>query len=118
MLITNSSLDRALGTWYPLAGKLANLFGTPRAALGASGPTAATITTFGGADAVSVAHGFTATGLADSTHRLVVADLLPVHQYRVTSGIYTTGGFSGSHSDFLFAEVYQLISGFLFGLAR
>jgi hypothetical protein len=117
MLVTKSSLDRALGTWYPLAGKLANLFGTPRAALGASGPTAAIITAFGGADAVSVAHGFTATGLAGAAHRLVVADLSPVHQYRVTNGIYTTGGSSGSHSDFLFAEVYQLISGFLFGLA-
>jgi len=117
MLITTSSVDRALDTWYPLAGKLANLFGTPRAALGASGPTAATTAAFGGADAVSIAHGFTAKDLAGSTHRLVVADLSPVHQYRVNNGIYTTGGFSGSHSDFSFDEVYQLISGFLFGLA-
>jgi hypothetical protein len=63
-----------------------------------------------------VGNGFTASGLAGTTHRLVVADLSPVHQYRVDNDIYTTGGFSGSHSDFLFAEVYQLISGFLFGL--
>jgi hypothetical protein len=36
-----------------------------------------------------------------------------VHQARVNAGLYD-GGFSGSHSDINFAEVYELVMGFMF----
>lgn len=48
VLTTFSTLDTALTTWYVDAGELANLFGTPRLALGAVGPGPQTIATYGG----------------------------------------------------------------------
>jgi hypothetical protein len=115
LLITTSSLDRALNTWYPAAGKLANLFhgGNPTPALGAVGPTPATIAAFGGSTALSVALGFAAAQSAAPTTRLVVADLTQAHQARAAAGDYD-GGASGSHSDINFDEIYQLVMGFIF----
>jgi Alpha/beta hydrolase of unknown function (DUF900) len=114
MLVTTSRLDKALQTWYPAASKLADLFhhGTQIPALGAAGPTAATQTAFGGASSIAIPTGFTA-GTVPTGTRLVVADLTPVHQDRVNSGAWTNA-ISGSHSDINFAEVYQLVMGFLF----
>lgn len=114
MLITKSSLDRALTEWFIAAGKVANLFRSPRQALGAAGPTDATVAAFGGATNVTVNPGFTVSNATGFATRLVVADLSPVHQARVTAGEYN-GGLSGSHSDINFDEIYYLVSGFLFG---
>jgi hypothetical protein len=110
-LITRSSQDAALNKWYVLAGKLANLFKTPRNALGAVGPGPNTIAGFGTVANVSVAPGFTRAGLAGlAADRVIVADLSPVHTLRIDY----EGGVSGHHSDINFLEVYELISGFLF----
>ncbi len=115
MLLTTSQLDAALQTWYPAASKLANLFhaGNPTPALGAAGPSQNTQTSFGGATPISINTGFTLGGVPAGS-RLVVADLTPVHQARVSAGLYD-GGFAGSHSDIYFNEIYQLVMGFLFG---
>lgn len=82
-------------------------------ALGAAGPTPTTVTDFGGADQLSITPGFTCAYMAGMTQRLVVADLSPVHQARKDQGVYD-GGFSGSHSDINFAEIYNMIAGFFF----
>jgi len=113
VLLTTSSLDRALTEWYVAAGKLANLFHTPPQALGAAGPSGATVAAFGGAAKLSITPGFTAAGLRGINERLIVADLSPVHRARVNQKLYD-GGFSGSHSDINFLEVYEMVCGFLF----
>lgn len=115
LLMTTSSLDIALGKWFPLAGKLANLFHSPPAALGFAGPTAATCAAgvFGTPALVKVEPGLTAGALGGVTNRFIVADLSPVHQARVDSGAWSRG-LSGSHSDISFAEIYELICGFFF----
>jgi hypothetical protein len=118
LLCTISQLDEALQTWYPAAAKLANLFhhGDPTPALGAAGPTQNTKQAFGGSPAtLAIAPGFTAATVQaiPSSMRLITADLTPVHQARVDANLWK-GGFSGSHSDINFAEVYQLVMGFLF----
>ena len=114
LLMTKSSLDLALTKWYVDAGLLSNLFKKPRQALGAAGPTPATIQAFGGATNLSISQGFTAGNAVGLANRLIVADLSPVHSTRTAQGAYS-GGFSGSHSDINFTEVYNMISGFLFG---
>jgi hypothetical protein len=114
MLITRSSLDKALNTWFPVASKAANLFKAPKQALGAMGPTQNTVNYFGGADQIPITTGFTPAGTSALKKNLIVADLSPVHQARITSGIAQTDFLSGSHSDINFIEVYNMISGFLF----
>jgi hypothetical protein len=119
MLITKSSLDRALNEWFPAAGRLANLFRTPQPALGASGPTQPTIDAFGGADQVSVGPGFALSAASALKRPLVVADLSAIHQARVNDKLYPPNNappnIGGSHSDINFTELYQLICGFFFG---
>jgi hypothetical protein len=117
LLATTSTLDSALGTWYPRAGKLANLLHPAPNALGSAGPTQNTIAAFGGsAKTVQVNAGFLASNMQGATGRLTVADLSPVHQARAASGQYSGGGIAGSHSDIDFNEVYQMVMGFLFGV--
>lgn len=115
LLLTTSTLDAALGTWYPLAGKAVNWFNPAPVALGHSGPTPATFgpNVYGPSAHVTVNPGFTAVGLAGIRNRLIVADLSPVHQFRVTHNQWS-GGFSGSHSDIAFKEVYEMICGFFY----
>ena len=115
LLITKSSEDKALNTWYPLASKIANLFHGDKArrALGATGPTGPTSAAFGGVDSVSVVAGFSVGDMLAHTAKLVVADLSPVHKYRENAKIYD-GGFSGSHSDINFGEVYDMTIGFFY----
>jgi hypothetical protein len=114
ILTTQSSRDKALTEWFVAAGKLANLFKTPRQALGAQGPTQKTLDAFGGANALSIQTGFTAADAKGHvSQRLVVADLTPVHTERATQHLYD-GGASGSHSDINFAEVYELVCAFLY----
>ncbi len=117
LLVTTSTLDSALGTWYPRAGKLANLLHPAPNALGSAGPTQNTIAAFGGsAKTVQVNAGFLASNMQGATGRLTVADLSPVHQARAASGQYSGGVIAGSHSDIDFNEVYQMVMGFLFGV--
>lgn len=115
LLLTTSTLDKALNVWFPAAAKIANLChgGNPTPALGAAGPSQATQQAFGGATALAITPGFTANAVPAGA-RLIVADLSPVHQARVNAGQYPKDFFSGSHSDINFAEVYQLVMGFLF----
>jgi hypothetical protein len=116
LLMTTSQLDTALGTWFPLAGKIANLLHVPPAALGFAGPTAATCAAgvFGTPAPITVGPGFTSARLTGIANRLIVADVTPVHRARVASGAWPAGGFAGSHSDISFAEIYELICGFFF----
>jgi hypothetical protein len=119
LLMTISSLDEALGTWFPAAGKLANLFHSPPTALGFGGPSAPTCApgVFGAPAQVPVGPGFTSSALSGITNRFIVANLTLVHQARVASGAWSGGGVSGSHSDISFAEVYELLCGFFFRVA-
>jgi hypothetical protein len=118
VLMTTSQRDLALTQWYPDAARIANLFhgANPTPALGAAGPTQATIDAFGGADQLSVNIGFGMPAVMSTTNRLVVADLTAAHTARLTGNppAYTTGGLSGSHSDINFLEIYNLVGGFLF----
>ena len=111
LLASRSQLDLALTKWFPLAGKLANLLKNAPMALGAGGPSPATMTQYGAAD-FSVNPGFVAASVPH-TARLAVADLTPVHQARTNAGTFS-GGFAGSHSDINFEEVYQMVCGFFF----
>ena len=43
----------------------------------------------------------------------IVADLSPVHEARVAANEWK-GGFSGSHSDISFGEIYEMICGFFY----
>jgi hypothetical protein len=114
ILMTKSSLDAALGIWFPAAARAVNLFGAERYALGAVGPTQTTTAQFpGGHESISVAPGFVAADMAEVSSQLVVADLTPIHQARKAAGSYS-GGFSGSHSDIFFDELYYMLAGFFF----
>src|SRR5579863_10233778 len=99
LLVTTSTFDEALNKWYPIAGKLANLFSGTPSALGAAGPTATMVQDFGGVTNLQVTPGFTMAAARGAAQRLVQADLSPVHQQRIAQGLYTGGGVSGSHSD-------------------
>jgi hypothetical protein len=130
MLISISQCDTALVRWFHIAGSLANIVhkplqgfgdliapGGPPQALGAVGPTAATITAFGNDyKKLDVNPGFSPTQMYQVQNRLIVADLTTVHKYRAARGLYN-GGFAGSHSDINFFEVYSLIASFFFGVA-
>jgi hypothetical protein len=109
VLVTRSAEDRALGTLYPAAHRLARLLGTPRPALGAAGPTPAVAAAAGGATAVDVGPDF-AGGPAAVAGRLVVADLTRLHQAHPENA----DKFSGHHSDIFHREIYQLMASFYF----
>lgn len=131
VLVTMSQCDAALVKWFHLAGSLANVVHKPLAvpgellhpagppqALGAVGPTPATIAAFGGAQQfaqLSVEPGFVTTKMLNLNQRLILADLTPIHQFRVDQKLYN-GGFAGSHSDINISEIYHLVAGFLFGV--
>lgn len=117
ILITKSQQDLALKDWYVDAGRLTNLF-NPRQALGLAGPSQATIDLFGGADAFSLAANSTPANMFAMKNRLVVADLTAIHAARAASGDWPGngpgGGLSGQHSDIFFAEIYNMVSGFIY----
>lgn len=133
VLVTMSKCDAALVKWFHVAGSFADVVHAPLRgigdllhpegppqALGAVGPTQPTITAFGGPGEfahVSVVPGFLATKMLGLTQRLILADLTPVHQYRVDHRAYD-GGFAGSHSDINIPEIYHLVAGFFFGVAN
>jgi hypothetical protein len=112
-LISTSQLDKAVGTEYPRAWRLVHLFGKRVTGLGATGPSAntpgaaaATKTSIGPKYALPAAPGLRGSNF-------VVADLTPLHQYRLQQGSYTADSFSGSHSDIYAGEIYSMIAGFL-----
>lgn len=117
LLMTMSQEDTCLTKWFPDAGRIANLFHGlhPTPALGAAGPTPATINAFSGATSLSVDLDFQMSQIAAAKERLVVADLTPAHKARLgmTPPAYS-GGLSGSHSDINFDAVYNLVGGFLY----
>lgn len=134
MLITTSQQDTALTKWFHAAGALANivhrpvqgivdLFNSadPPYALGAKGPTQNTIDQFKAVGKphgqISVDENFNAAKLFNFDTSLLIADLTPVHTRRVNEKLYL-GGFAGSHSDINFDQIYQLVCGFLFGIAN
>ena len=103
--------------WYLDAARVSNLFhaGNPTPALGAAGPTQATIDAFGGVTHISVNPGFGIPEVVAASETLIVADLTPAHQARLACVPPSySGGLSGSHSDIYFEEIYNLVDGFLF----
>lgn len=117
LLITTSQADTCLKTWYPAAARISNLFhgAAPTPALGAAGPSSDTVSAFGGVDRLTVVPGFAMPAVIATTHKLVVADLTPIHTARAQSVPPAfSGGIAGSHSDINFDELYNLVGGFLF----
>jgi hypothetical protein len=110
LLVTRSAGDQALCDFYPKAHRLARLLGKIKPALGCAGPSAGTAAAFGGATAVAVGPGFTATA-AQLQGRLVVADLSPLHQANPKNAV----PLAGHHVDMYYPEIYCLLSAF-FGL--
>ena len=118
LLMTTSQLDKALTFWYPKASVVANLFhgANPTPALGAAGPSPATISYFvpGGNPAkIDVLSGFSMNDSLQLNSKLVIANLTAAHQARTSAGLYS-GGISGSHSDIYFDEIYNLVGGFIY----
>lgn len=117
LLITTSQKDECLTTWYPAAGRIANLFhgATPRNALGATGPTDKTRQQFESSSDLTVGLGFDVATAAAVKDRLLVADLTPAHQARsMGDSPQYSGGICGSHSDIFFDELYNLVGGFFY----
>ena len=114
LLITKSAKDDALGKAFPLGHTMNFFSGGTRAALGFTGPAAATVALFSSNNSVSVARGSAFVGtVAAPPHgsTLVVADLTPIHS---DPNNKFNGGASGHHSDIFLPEIYDLMSWFLF----
>ena len=112
VLVTRSTLDKALGTQFPLAQTI-NIFGKnkDRVALGFGGPSDGTKAKFGGCAELTVAPGFAHGNFNAQGQRLVCADITPIHEANTS---YPVDGFSGHHSDINIPELYELIAAFLF----
>ncbi len=115
LLITKSQHDKALQQAYPAAHRIVSLFQN-RPALGAVGlqntdPVIAGLPEQSKAW-LQVDVGFSANNFPDINRRIIIADLSLLHQH---DGFIASDPFSGSHNDIFRLEVYQLISGFLFG---
>jgi hypothetical protein len=110
LLITRSDGDRALGTLYPTAHRLAHLFGSVEPALGSSGPAAGVADRFGGGAAVSVGPDFDAGAAGLPAGRLLVADLTPLHAAHPEN----EDPHSGHHTDIFQPEIYKLMAAFFF----
>lgn len=113
LLVTHSTLDKALGTQFPLAHKI-NIFAQDhdRVAMGFAGPTDATKEAFGGCYDLTIKPGFSHADYAlPKGARLVNADITPLHQ--ANTG-YVADAFGGHHSDIYIRELYELIAAFLF----
>ena len=115
LLISHSQQDGALGTAFPAAHDL-NLFAVAasKTALGFTGPTAATTSSFPVASSIAVSWGGKFVGAVPPpprTPNLVSADLTPIHSDPQNK---FNGGLSGHHSDIFLPEIYDLMSWFLF----
>jgi hypothetical protein len=116
LLITKSAKDEALGRFFPIANSVMNFFaGEPLTALGASGPSSATLAAFKNQELVEVEYGGKLLETKSSPTLdpvLVVADLTPVHSDPQNT---YNGGWGGHHSDIFRPEIYDLMGWFLFG---
>ena len=103
--------DRALGTLYPAAHRLAHLFGNVQPALGSSGPAVGVAAQFGGSKAIPVGPNFEPGAVGLPAGRLIVADLSPLHAAHPENN----DSHSGHHSDIFHTEIYKLLAAFFFG---
>jgi hypothetical protein len=110
VLASKSNLDTALGTAYPRAHLLEFFKKTNRIAMGFAGPTANTESLFGGADQLAITPGINFSSAAAFAHRLVVADLTPLHAANPSHADAS----SGHHSDIYYPEIYSLIGRFIY----
>lgn len=102
MLVTVSSNDTALGTWYPKAQQLAHLFSDGAEAMGRVGPQ--------GDLAVPVTERFEVsdTAIPRFTKALGVADLTPLHNWHKAA--YGPDSWGGQHSDINLPQIYQMLA--------
>ena len=105
LLVTTSRNDKALGTWYPAAQKLAHLFSDPVEAMGSRGPTGALVIPVDQTSPVQP------TSVPSFAGRLGVADLTPVHDAHATAP-GASSNWGGQHSDINLPQVYELIARF------
>jgi hypothetical protein len=112
ILLTKSSQDTALCVHFKRAHSLEFFDREDRTALGAMGPNASTIHSFGGATQMIVGNPGCTSG-ASNTERLLIADLSEIHRHRAAEGLYKPEAFAGQHSDIYFDEMYSLIAAFL-----
>jgi hypothetical protein len=110
LLMTYSSLDEACVKWYPLASKVANLFRSPKTALGAAGPSQNTIQQYGSHVSINPSPGNADAAALDTHARLTLVNLTALHQ----ANTQYQGGVSGHHSDINLPEIYQLITDFVY----
>lgn len=106
MLVTTSARDKALGTWYPAAQRLAHLFSDGAEALGFKGPTGELAIAVD--ERVQVAQGTVPTVKG----RFAVADLTPLHDAHAAA-YGADSNWGGQHSDINLPEIYELLARFL-----
>jgi len=118
LLVTRSDEDTACGKWFDLAHANVDFFfkhqNQADRALGAVGPTDATIAAFGGADTIEVKSDIEPADLQPLKKRLIVANLTPLHQERDQSDPASNDKWAGHHSDIFLPQIYALLSGFLY----
>jgi hypothetical protein len=107
MLVTVSTHDIALGTWYPRAQELAHLFSGPTPAIGATGPLGNLLIPV--AERLPVS----SSSVPCFSTPLVVADLSPLHEWHKTA--YGSVGWAGQHSDINLPQIYELLALFFGG---
>jgi Alpha/beta hydrolase of unknown function (DUF900) len=105
ILVTISREDKALGTWYPAAQRIAHLFSGPIDAMGSVGPTKTAPIVF--------APVLVAAGVVPAvTGPFIVADLTPLHiSHAEAYGADRNWG--GQHSDINLPEIYELLAKFV-----
>jgi hypothetical protein len=115
VLVTTSTEDKALGTFYPMAQDLAHFFANPVPALGHAGPTGALPNPVSAAFTVGPASSG-GPPVPSLTGQLSVADLSPLHKSHAAAYIAEQGGqmpIAGQHSDICLPELYDLLARFV-----
>jgi pimeloyl-ACP methyl ester carboxylesterase len=115
MLITTSTEDKALGTFYPMAQNLAHFFTDAVPALGHAGPTGKLPKPIG-QTLVIAPFGPAIPPLPPLVDPLIVADLSPLHKAHAAQFVQDQGGkmpIAGQHSDFFLPEIYDLLARFI-----
>jgi hypothetical protein len=105
LLVTTSQNDTALGTWYPAAQRLTNLFSGPIPAIGSTGPT--------GQLPIPVTDRFQVqanTPVPLQTGNFAVVDLTPLHNSHAAA--WGPGHWGGQHSDINLPEIYEMLARF------
>jgi hypothetical protein len=105
MLVTTSECDKALGTWYPEAQRIAHLFSGRVEAMGAKGPTETLET------AIDERYVVTTSSVPTFSKKLGVADLTPLHQAHAAA-YDAAGNWGGQHSDIDLVQIYELLARF------